>query len=184
VQPGEHKRKPNGILGLLCRLHFPGLVMHAGVLEPAYTWDHYMASPDATDREGRNFNTKARRVVGELWDFYRCEEGYEARANELAHQACYKLVKDMHYEARIQAVIVYCADYEKRSVKKPAARDIFLTRDQYLRVPPNWCANKAECWSMMVDKWISEDWARQHALCRDVRIDGPRAGVNWAFFNL
>ena len=67
MQPGEHKRKPNGILGLLCRLHFPGLVMHAGVLEPAYTWDHYMASPDATDREGRNFTTKARRVVGELW---------------------------------------------------------------------------------------------------------------------
>ena len=41
--------------------------MHAGVLEPAYTWDYYMASPDATDREGRNFTTKARRVVGELW---------------------------------------------------------------------------------------------------------------------
>ena len=88
----------------------------AGVLEPAYTWDHYMASPDATDREGRNFNTKARRVFGELWvnhprtkmveishsfsifgiiiaiilwvymqDFYRCEEGHEARANEQAH---------------------------------------------------------------------------------------------------
>ena len=67
MQPGEYKRKPNGILGLLCRLHFPGLVMHAGVLEPAYMWDHYMASPDATDREGRNFTTKARRVVGELW---------------------------------------------------------------------------------------------------------------------
>jgi len=139
--------------------------MHAGVLEPAYTWDHYMASPDATNREGRNFTTKARRVVGELWvshsptkmveiphcisifvmmiaiilwvymhDFYRCEEGYEARVNELAHQACYKLVKDKHYEARVQAVIVYCAEFEKRSVKKPAARDIFLTRDQYLRV--------------------------------------------------
>ena len=71
-----------------------------------------------------------------LWvymqDFYRCEEGYEARANELAHQACYKLVKDMHYEACVQAVVVYCTEFEKRSVKKLAARDIFLTRDQYL----------------------------------------------------
>ena len=111
MQPGEHKRKPNGILG-----HFPRLVMHAGVLEPAYTWDHYMGSPDATDREGRNFTTKARQVVRELWvshsrtkmveiphsvsifgmmiaiilwvymqDFYRCEEGYEARANKQAY---------------------------------------------------------------------------------------------------
>ncbi|XP_039855136.1 uncharacterized protein LOC120713196 [Panicum virgatum] len=79
----------------------------------------------------------------------------------------------MHYEARVQAVIVYCAEFEKMSVKKPAARDIFLTRDQYLRVPPNWCANKAECWSMMVDKWISEDWARQHALCRERRLMMP-----------
>ena len=116
MQSGEHKRKPNGILGLLCRQHFPGLVMHAGVLEPAYRWDHYMATPDATGRDGRNFTTKARRVVGELWvshprtkmveishsvsifgmmiaiilwvymqDFYRCDEGYEARANERAH---------------------------------------------------------------------------------------------------
>ena len=42
MQPGEHKRKPNGILGLLCKEHFPGLMMHAEVLEPAYTWDHYI----------------------------------------------------------------------------------------------------------------------------------------------
>ena len=34
-------------------------------------------------------------------------------------------------------------------------------------MPPNWCANKAECWSMMVDKWISEEWARQHTICRE-----------------
>ena len=67
MQPGDHKRKPNGILGLLCRLHFPGLVIHGGFMEPAYTWDHYMAVADADDREGRNFGTKARRVVGELW---------------------------------------------------------------------------------------------------------------------
>ena len=69
-----------------------------------------------------------------MQNFYRCEEDYEARANEQAHQACYKLVKDLHYEARVQAVVVYCAKFEKRKVKKPAARDIFLTRDQYLRV--------------------------------------------------
>jgi len=69
-----------------------------------------------------------------MQDFYRCEEGHEAWANEQAHQACYKLVKDMHYEARVQAVVVYCADVENRSVKKLAARDIFLTRDYNLRL--------------------------------------------------
>ena len=53
---GAHNRKPNGILGALCREHFPGLMEHAGV-----------RVVDADDREGRNFGTKARRVVGELW---------------------------------------------------------------------------------------------------------------------
>ena len=52
-----------------------------------------------------------------MQDFYRCEEGYEARENELAHQACYKLVKDMHYEARVLVIVVYCAEFEKRKVK-------------------------------------------------------------------
>ena len=64
---GDHKQKPNGTLDLLCSLHFSGLVMHAEVLEPAYTWDHYITVPDTDDREGRNFGTKARRVVRELW---------------------------------------------------------------------------------------------------------------------
>jgi hypothetical protein len=32
---------PNGILGLLCREHFPGLVEYAGVTSPAFTFDHY-----------------------------------------------------------------------------------------------------------------------------------------------
>ena len=88
---------------------------HAGVREPAYTWDHYMAVADADDREGRNFGTKARRVVGELWVSYprtawvntshsfeipgimtasigsisRCKAGYEDRANQVANRACY-----------------------------------------------------------------------------------------------
>ena len=38
-------------------------------------------------------------------DLFRCEEGYEAKADVVANKAAKKLVKDMHYEARIQAVI-------------------------------------------------------------------------------
>jgi hypothetical protein len=38
---GNYRRPPNGILGLLCREHFPGLVEYAGVTGPAFTFDHY-----------------------------------------------------------------------------------------------------------------------------------------------
>ena len=69
-----------------------------------------------------------------MQDFYRCVEEQEARAAQVAETACYKLVKDMHYEARVQAVVSYCAEYEKRKVKKEEARNIFLTREEYLKV--------------------------------------------------
>jgi hypothetical protein len=44
---GGHGRNPNGILGLLCREHFPRLVEYAGVTSSAYTFDHYAVAPDA-----------------------------------------------------------------------------------------------------------------------------------------
>jgi hypothetical protein len=42
---GGHGRNPNGIVGLLCREHFPRLVEYAGVTGPAYTFDHYADTP-------------------------------------------------------------------------------------------------------------------------------------------
>jgi hypothetical protein len=56
----------NGILGLLCREHFPGLVEYARVTGPTYTFDHYAIVPDAVDRDGWEFNKKAERVKQEL----------------------------------------------------------------------------------------------------------------------
>ena len=60
-------RLVNGILGLLCREHYPGLVEYAGKTEPAYTFDHYAAAADGTDLQGRQFPHMAARVKGELW---------------------------------------------------------------------------------------------------------------------
>jgi hypothetical protein len=42
---GGHRCPPNGILGMLCREHFPRLVEYAGVTGPAYTFDHYTVAP-------------------------------------------------------------------------------------------------------------------------------------------
>ena len=45
-----------------------------------------------------------------MQDYYRCELGYEAMAAQVADTTCRKLVKDMHYEVRVQAVITYRAN--------------------------------------------------------------------------
>lgn len=163
VTPGAHTRLPNGILGLLCKLHWPGFVEVSGAERLATTFDHYALMADQEDRERRVFQNKAQRVVGEFWvslprnilhssihhinwtflntqlhlhmqDFFRCQEGYQQLANEVAMTACRKLVKDMMYESRISQNIFYKAKYEGVKLNKAACRNLLLTKEQYLMV--------------------------------------------------
>jgi hypothetical protein len=65
-------------------------------------------------------------------DFFRCEAGYEARADMVATTSCKKLVVDMHYETWIQAIVTYHSSVLGERVTKTQARTMSLTRDQYL----------------------------------------------------
>jgi len=50
VVPGvAHNRMANGILGLLCKRHYPGAMDIAGVRQLASSWEHYIAVPDSPD---------------------------------------------------------------------------------------------------------------------------------------
>lgn len=69
-----------------------------------------------------------------MQDFYRCQEGFEAKAKAVCDVAAKKLVKDMHYEARIQAIIEFHAQYRQMKVRKEEARTMNLTKDQFMRV--------------------------------------------------
>jgi protein associated with RNAse G/E len=69
-----------------------------------------------------------------MQDFLRCHEGFEDRAALVATKVYKKLMKDMHYEARIQAVITYNVTFLLRKVTKANARSIMLARQQYLEV--------------------------------------------------
>ena len=67
-----------------------------------------------------------------MHDFFRCQDGHEARADAVATKCCKKLVVDMHYEARIQAVVTYYGTVLEMKVTKRDARSMTLTQDQYL----------------------------------------------------
>ena len=67
VDGGDHACHVNGILGLLIKEKFLGLVQFGGTIESAYTWAHYATVPDAPDRDGRVFADKTQRVKAELW---------------------------------------------------------------------------------------------------------------------
>jgi hypothetical protein len=66
-----------------------------------------------------------------MQNFFRCEAGYEARADVVATTRCKKLVMDMHYKARIQAIVSYRGSILGEKVTKQEARTLSLTRDQY-----------------------------------------------------
>ena len=51
----------NGILGLLCRQHFPGIVTYASKMEPTYSFDHYAIALDV------EYPNKAAWVKAEFW---------------------------------------------------------------------------------------------------------------------
>ena len=59
---------------------------------------------------------------------------FKQKADAVADKAAKKLVKDMHYEARIQAVIQYHVEILRVRVPKSATRTMRLTPEQYLKV--------------------------------------------------
>ena len=61
VVSGGSARLVNGILGLLCRQHFPDIVTYASKTEPAYSFDHYVVASDA------EYPNKAAWVKAEFW---------------------------------------------------------------------------------------------------------------------
>jgi hypothetical protein len=71
---GGNKHNPNGILGLLCREHFPGFVEYTGVTGSAYFFDHYVVALDVVDsgRQGIQQQDGAgeARVVGKSSSHY------------------------------------------------------------------------------------------------------------------
>ena len=69
-----------------------------------------------------------------MQDFYRCQEGYEAKVASISEEAAKKLTKDMHYEACVQAIIDYYAQHRGMKVKKEEARTMNLIHEQFLKV--------------------------------------------------
>jgi hypothetical protein len=82
--------------------------------------------------------------------FFRCKAGYDVRANVVATTSCKKLVVDMHYEARIQAIVSYHGSVLGENVTKQQARTLSLTRDQYLQVKSCMFGTSTPCMNLIL----------------------------------
>ena len=107
-----------------------------------------------------------------MQDFFRCEAGYEARADVVATTSCKKLVVDMHYEARIQAIITYHGSVLGERVTKPQARTMSLTREQYLQVKSCMFGTSTLCMNFI----LSSDIDDSTLVCRTSSVLGADGG--------
>ena len=55
-------------------------------------------------------------------------------ANEVVEAIAKKIVQDMHYEGRVDAVVKYFAHERNMLLKKQLARRVHLTRSMYMKV--------------------------------------------------
>ena len=62
VVSGAGSRAPNGILGLLCRQHYPDVVMYKNNTLAACSFDHYAIVADM-----ESYPNMAAWVIGEFW---------------------------------------------------------------------------------------------------------------------
>jgi hypothetical protein len=69
-----------------------------------------------------------------MQSYFKVEPGRENIADQTAHKACQKHVSDMIHEARVQAHIDYYRSIKKEPLNKAGARNVTLTKEQYLQV--------------------------------------------------
>ncbi|XP_066323601.1 uncharacterized protein [Miscanthus floridulus] len=135
-----------------------------GVVQPAMKWSHWHAASDQTDRAGRCYNSKADRVMKELWDYYTLAEGVRREdADDVVNRVCVHRVQDLFYETKLLCRRIYHARRGNR-VTRAQAVHLPLTKEQYLTVPPAWCAGMDNCWEAIVDTWLSEEYEQYHAV--------------------
>ncbi|KAI5000729.1 hypothetical protein ZWY2020_010688 [Hordeum vulgare] len=127
-------RRPNSVLGVLCRTNFPGFVT----------------------------------LPRECQTFYRCEDGYEEEAAKVLKAECRRLLQNLRHEARPQAIRDYNVTRGIKKQKKDC-RGKFLKKEQYMKVPPRWCADKMDCWEALVDEWCTGSWRAVHENAKDRR---------------
>jgi hypothetical protein len=69
-----------------------------------------------------------------LQSFFRCEEGQDERAEKNLVKSAWKRISDMHYEECLTCIIKYYAMRLGQKVSKTQARQMSLTREQFLEV--------------------------------------------------
>ncbi|CAN6172510.1 unnamed protein product, partial [Urochloa humidicola] len=138
-------------LGVIIKREYPGLVQdkdeHGAVLRTraALEWSDYFLSKK--DNLGRTAGDRR---------LFEVNKGKEEEAECVLETYLHKRVKDMMYQARVDAVKVYYMKKLGQKLVDKLARSIELTYEEYLEGKLKWCS--VDVWPELCHHWCSEDF--------------------------
>jgi hypothetical protein len=69
-----------------------------------------------------------------MQDFFRCDEGFEDRAERVQDKVCRSRLSNLYHETWLQCIINYSADVLGQVVRKADARTRTLNKEEYLLI--------------------------------------------------
>ncbi|CAO2190482.1 unnamed protein product [Urochloa humidicola] len=156
-------------LGAILKREYPGLVedkdendVCTGTPRPALEWDDYFLS-----RPNELGVTSGDRVLSEFWRLFEVAEEDKEEADRVLENYLKKRVKDMMYQARVDAVKEFYRQHRGQKLDDTLARPIELEYGQYIKGKLKWCND--EVWPELCRLWCSLDFLKKRKrgqLCR------------------
>lgn len=94
----DSSRVPNGILGLLIRNYYPGIVKYKGKDVPACNWRHYNVVPELASSGGKPISA-LQQVEEKFWQYFKWANGTEVEAKRVVRNVIKNLIPQAIYEA-------------------------------------------------------------------------------------
>lgn len=164
-------------LGVIIKREYPGLVQdkneHGVVLRtrPALEWADYFLS-----RKDDLGQTAGDRVLSEFWRLFEVNIGKEEEADRVLDTYLKKRVKDMMYQARVDAVKVYYMKKLNQKIDDKLARPIELNYEEYLDGKQKWCSNAV--WPKLCRYWCSENFLKKRKRGQESRFSSDDIAQN------
>ncbi|KAL6643327.1 hypothetical protein ACP70R_018992 [Stipagrostis hirtigluma subsp. patula] len=126
-------RSPNGIIGLLIRRNYPGIVTYKGSQVAAHKFDHYRVVPEPTPNSTQQPTSALQKIETKFWHYFKWADGKEAAAKRVVRNVIKKLVPNAFYEARLQSIITYHRYVLKAKISRSEARKEYPQVEEYMK---------------------------------------------------
>ncbi|CAN6351985.1 unnamed protein product [Urochloa humidicola] len=153
----KDSRSPNGIIGLLIRRNYPGIVTYKGSRVAAHKVCHYSVVPEPTPNSTQQPTSALHKIETKFWYYFKWADGKEARAKTVVRNVIKKLIPNAFYEARLQSIIAYHRGL-KVYISRSEACKMYPPVQDYMKAIPYWFATCPNAWRMLAELWNTPDW--------------------------